>query len=123
MPGTPATRRGNGAGKGDGWGGPAKGPGNHGPSAGYIKPELLEAIQADKARRLEILKDHILSLALTAERQETQLQAAIAYCNREEGTPVARQDVTTQGQRIGYVIPAPPEAENAEAWTEQYKPR
>jgi hypothetical protein len=50
------------------------------------------------------------------------LQASVAYLNREEGMPVARHDMTTQGQRIGYVIPAPPEAESAEAWTEQYKP-
>lgn len=32
-------------------------------------------------------------------------------------------DVTTQGERMGYVIPAPPEAASAVEWATQHKPR
>ena len=95
MPGTPATRRGNGAGKGDGWGGPAKGAGNHGPSAGGLTTEALAVVQADKAARLEAVKAKIFDLAMNADRQETQLSAAVAFLNREEGTPIARS-ITVQ---------------------------
>jgi hypothetical protein len=31
-------------------------------------------------------------------------------------------DVTSQGQRLGYVIMAPAEAEDADAWAKQYQP-
>jgi hypothetical protein len=40
--------------------------------------------------RLDHLRDKIYELALSAEREETQLAAANAYLNREEGTPVQR---------------------------------
>ena len=123
VPGAPmtrssSTRRGHGA----GWGGPAKGAGNHDAGPGRPRKEAAEVIAMAKEARSAALKDQLLTLAFEAEREETQLQASVAYLNREEGMPVARHDMTTQGQRIGYVIPAPPEAESAEAWTEQYKP-
>lgn len=95
MPATRTTRRGNGAGKGDGWGGEAKGAGNHG--AGPGRPTVAEApaIQADKAARLDAVKNKIFDLAMNADRQETQLSAAVAFLNREEGTPIARS-ITVQ---------------------------
>lgn len=34
-----------------------------------------------------------------------------------------KQDITTDGERVGYVIAAPPEAESAEAWIRQHKPQ
>jgi hypothetical protein len=35
---------------------------------------------------------------------------------------LAATDVTTKGDRIGYVIAAPPEAEDAAEWTERHRP-
>lgn len=85
---------GKGAGQGDGWGGPAKGA-----SKSRILPGDPDGIQpmsndpriaARGKERLGVLRDKIFELALTAEREETQLAAANAYLNREEGTPVQR---------------------------------
>lgn len=91
---TCGTRRGNGVGKGHGWGGPAKGAGTRfrkgevvpGQGQGHTAPFV-----AAREERLAMLKDRIFQLALGAEREETQLAAAQAYLNREEGMPVARQ--------------------------------
>jgi hypothetical protein len=79
---------------GQGWGGPAKGA-----SASRIVPGDPEGIQtmsndprvlAKGRERLGVLRDKIFELALSAEREETQLAAANSYLNREEGTPVQR---------------------------------
>jgi hypothetical protein len=84
----------NGAGAGEGWGGPPKGA-----SATRIVPGDPDGIQSMSndprilARgriRLDHLRDKIYELALSAEREETQLAAANSYLNREEGTPVQR---------------------------------
>lgn len=83
--------------KGQGWGGPAKGA-----STSRIKrgdPEGIQAMSNDpeiKARaeaRAAELKDHIYTLAKTAERQETQLAAAVHWLDREEGKSVSRSIV------------------------------
>ena len=88
------TRRGNGAGKGDGWGGPARGA-----SASRILPGDPTGVQAlsrdpdiasKREDRLQLLRDHMFHLALNAAREETQLAAASAYLDREEGKPIAR---------------------------------
>ena len=95
MAASSTTRRGNGA----GWGGPAKGA-----STSRIKPGDPDGIQAMsndadvKARaqqRIEALKDHLFSLATGAQREETQLAAAVAYLNREQGMPIARTVTAT----------------------------
>jgi hypothetical protein len=80
---------------GAGWKhGPAKGA-----SASRIVPGDPEGIQtmsndprvlAKGRERLGVLRDKIFELALSAEREETQLAAANSYLNREEGTPVQR---------------------------------
>jgi len=104
MAASSTTRRGNGPGRGgtnphlgsqgQGWGGPAKGA-----SGSRIKPGDPDGIQAmandpdilaRKAARSAELKDHLYRLATKADRQETQLAAAVAWLNREEGTPIAR---------------------------------
>lgn len=86
---TCGTRRGNGA----GWGGPAKGA-----SASRIAPGDPDGIQAMSndedvkaraARRSEIMRDHLFRLAQHAQREETQIAAAVAYLDRTEGKPVA----------------------------------
>jgi hypothetical protein len=79
-----------------GWGGPARG----GPNRPAIKAgDGIQAmsndpeIRARNKQRVEDLKDHLYGLAKGAEREETQLAATIAFINREEGLPVARQIV------------------------------
>lgn len=85
-----------GVGKGDGWGGPARGA-----STSRIKPGDPDGIQAmstdpdikaRQAERAAKLHDHLYGLATEADRQETQLAATIAYLDRVEGKPVARND-------------------------------
>lgn len=99
MPATSATRRGNGPGKGDGWGGKAKGegkkPGNK--DAGRPKRDVAALIQAAREERLAALKEHLLELAINADRQETQLAATTAYLDREEGKPVQRNEHSAPG--------------------------
>ena len=87
--------------KGHGWGGPPKGA-----STSRIKPGDPEGIQALSndaeikacaAARAEALLDHLFHLAMKADRQETQLAASVAYLNRVEGMPVARNINRTVG--------------------------
>jgi hypothetical protein len=95
----------NGAGKGDGWGGPAKGAGS-GPAKPFTagnatrvafhtghgdpaKAKKRHALATEREARLAQLKDHLADLGLNADRQETQVSAIVAYLNREEGLPVA----------------------------------
>src|SRR4051794_38042075 len=93
-PPTSGTRHGSGS----GWGGDAKGAGTGGPArafatgnkeaaghAGHDKP----ALQA-RAERIEALNDKLFVLAMTADKQETQMQAAVHLLNRLEGCPVQR---------------------------------
>ena len=69
----------------------------------------------------EILRDHLYKLALGAQREETQLAATNSALDRLEGKALQRSDVTTGGERIGYVIAAPEEDESAEAWEARQK--
>lgn len=95
---TCGTRRGNGAGKGEGWGGPARGAGHR-----FVKGEVLPAqgkgttaaYAEAREERNRLLKDHLFDLALRAERQETQVSAAIAWLDRDEGKPIARTVTAT----------------------------
>lgn len=114
MPRKPAVSAGPGRGgpaRGGGWGGPPKGAGRGGPAKPFtadsptrVTVPLAEARAANGDRpsayatrkerdeqRAETLRDHLYALATTAERQETQLSAAVAFLNRVEGLPVARQ--------------------------------
>lgn len=90
--------RGNGA----GWGGPAKGG-----SASRIRkgdPEGIQAMSNDpeiaaaRETRIAELKEHLYGLATSAERQETQLAATVAYLNRELGTPAASVNARVEGE-------------------------
>jgi hypothetical protein len=104
-------------GKGEGWGGAAKGAGRGGPAKAFTKDSptrvTVQAVAGQTgsgaqmgdpekaARRRELaaleevrqqqMRDVIGTLALNAEREETQLSAAVAYLNRSEGLPVATQ--------------------------------
>ncbi len=86
-------RRGNGVGQGAGWGGPSKGSGFKAAKAPAFKPANRAAAglhdKSRSARRQELL-DTLFDLAFTAERQEVQVSAAVAWLNRVEGKPSAK---------------------------------
>ena len=104
-------------GKGDGWGGPPKGAGRGGearnsrpeknrPDVAPKVPSFADAPKAGPGRghvsvsgedrrardaeRSEIAQEKLFSLVTTANRQETQLSAAVALLNRIDGMPIAR---------------------------------
>jgi hypothetical protein len=90
-------RRGNGQlhgpGRGEGWGGPARGVGSKAvKAASFIAGNRAAACGHDlsrSARRQELL-DALFELAFTAESQEVHVSAAVAWLNRIEGKPPAR---------------------------------
>src|SRR5690349_1991330 len=94
----------NGPGQGDGWGGPARGAGN-GNKRGVFSTESARAAvtkqhadreagimsKADiRRQRTEALENLLYELAHTAERQETQVSAAVKLHAIYNGQPVAR---------------------------------
>ncbi len=103
MAATRGTRRGNGVGVGQGWGGSPKGAGT-GKRPAYKAGERMEGQGAGRGnfslageerrardeRHAELMKERMFTLALGAEREETQLSASVAYLNRLEGTPLTR---------------------------------
>lgn len=124
-PGNPHARRGNGA----GWGGPAKGagvaPGTPSPGRPAGEAWAGKATVADlmiEAGAQKIAADAWLAI-LNDPAHPKHAEMLAKAAERMDGAPVQRQDITSNGERIGYVIPAPPEAESAEAWAEQHKPR
>jgi hypothetical protein len=95
MPANSATRRGNGA----GYGGPATGiesaskAGKPGP--GRPRKEAAAVIAMAKAERIEALKEHLIGIALGAEREETQLAATLGFLKHEDaGAADRRTEVT-----------------------------
>lgn len=89
-------RRGNGAGhgwgKGTGWGGPARGPGSGAAKAAPFTAGNLAAAgghNLSRSMKRQALLDGLFDLAFTAERQEVQVSACVAWLNRVEGKPVA----------------------------------
>lgn len=51
-----------------------------------------------------------------------RVAAATALLDRAWGKPSQAVDMTSKGERVGYVIPVPPEAEDAAAWATRHKP-
>ena len=127
-----ATRKGNGAGHG----GAASGPG-YGPSAGPAKAFTAdnqptgEAKSAGKEVAAEIKaqiaarKEEILAAQFTRalDPLHPQGHAAAKDLLDRIAPPESKTDVTTNGERLGYVIMAPAEAEDAEAWAKQHQPQ
>lgn len=97
-------RRGNGVGcaesRGPGWGGPARGAGTASLKAPKFGPGNRNAAgphdMTGHRRRQELL-DKLETLAFTAENEDTQLYAAVAWLNRVEGKPLARIANLEQG--------------------------
>jgi hypothetical protein len=81
MPVTKTTRMG----KGRGYGGPAAGEGNKGThGVGRPQTDVAAVIRAGKAKRLELLKEHLATLAVTAERESDQITATLGYLKHED---------------------------------------
>lgn len=94
-----------GVGKGDGWGGPARGNAGDRPATPTPHTAEMRAILKDpiamaerkilreaKADRIEQLIDHLCDLGLNAEREETQASATVAALNRLEGMPKQKNE-------------------------------
>jgi hypothetical protein len=95
--------RGNGPGKGDGWGGPAKGGGT-GTRKPFTadsetrvthiitdgKPPPLSDRKALRRQRTEALEDILFDIAGASERDETRVSAAVRLHAIYNGQPVAR---------------------------------
>lgn len=101
MAASSATRYGNG-GKGVGWGGPARGPGNGNPSfvdnpavkfVGTPSPAVRMAVAEREALRrdqAEIVKDEMFRIATAGVREADRVNAGAAFLDRIEGKPVQR---------------------------------
>lgn len=84
---------GHGPGRGTGWGGPARSVGRGASKAPVFNPGNQQAAgphDMARDRRRQRLMAELEHLAFTAEREETQLAATIAWLDRYEGKPVAR---------------------------------
>jgi hypothetical protein len=118
---------------GPGWGGAAKGEGtkerfsDENQPAGEVKSaghnaarEVRELIAAKRVA----LAEKLLTLAENGETQAIQLQATNAALDRLMGRPAQSVDVTSGGEKLpGYVMTAPAEIEDADAWATQHKPK
>ena len=127
-----ATRKGNGAGHG----GAASGAG-YGPGAGPAKaftadnqpaPEAKSAgkeVAAEIKAQIAARKEEILAAQFTRalDPLHPQGHAAAKDLLDRIAPPESKTDVTTNGERLGYVIMAPAEAEDAEAWAKQHQPQ
>ncbi len=94
----PKFGKGNGPGKGAGWGGPAKGEGHiaprhefdgPGPGRGHYSKEGEQRLER-QARHAEEMKEILYGLAHEAGREETRMNASEKLLNRIEGLPVQR---------------------------------
>lgn len=97
-PPTKGTRHGNGVGQGDGWGGPARGSGRGSaalliPGCDGSKRPIGRSRRELREERAEALEDLLFHLAMHAEREETQIVAAVKLHEIICGPPVARQVV------------------------------
>lgn len=93
-------RVGNGVGKGEGWGGPAKGGGDR-PAKPFtaasetrvthpLPPAPLSDRKALRRQRTEELEDILQSIARNSDRDETRVSAAVRLHAIYNGQPVAR---------------------------------
>ena len=123
-------------GNGPGHGGAATGAG-YGLGAGPAKAFTAdnqptgEAKSAGKEVAVEIKaqiaarKEEILAAQFTRalDTAHPQGHAAAKDLLDRIAPPESKTDVTTNGERLGYVIMAPAEAEDAEAWAKQHQPQ
>ena len=128
-------------GNGPGHGGPASGTpaqgAGYGPGAGPAKAftadyqppgeaksagkEVAAEIKAQIAARKESILEAQFKRAL--DPLHPQGHAAAKDLLDRIAPPESKTDVTSNGERLGYVIMAPAEAEDAEAWARQHQPQ
>lgn len=109
---------------GPGWGGPASG----GPARGmeglamrnYKSVAERVAQRASKEARIEAMVNEIEGIAYSEEPATTRLSAAVAFLNRMEGLPVARN--LNADASVGYVVYGEREAESIETWKQRHLP-
>ena len=134
---TKTTRVGNGPGHGGPASGTPAGGHGYGPGSGPAKAftseqqptgeaksagkEVAAEIKAKIAEHKDAILDAQLARAKDTEHPQGHA-AAEALLNRIM-PPESKTDVTTNGERLGYVIMAPAEAEDAEAWARQHQPQ
>lgn len=87
--------------KGKGWGGPAKGAGRGGPAKPFEKGNRASVGNRsnhpgarDRKETAERAKDMLAWLFENAELESTRVSAAVAFLNRVEGMPTAKQELT-----------------------------
>jgi hypothetical protein len=124
---TKTTRVGNGAGKGPGYG-PGAGP-SAPPFTADNQPtgEAKSAgkeVAADIKAKIAARREEILAAQFTRalDTAHPQGHAAAKDLLDRIAPPESKTDVTTNGERLGYVIMAPAEAEDADAWAKQHQP-
>lgn len=116
------TRRGNGAGLQ--WGGSKRGgesaskTGTPGPGRGITGKTVAEIMAAAGAREISAERWMAILNDPTHPKHADMIAKA---ADRLDGAPV--QDVTSKGERLGYVIAAPAESEDADAWARQHQPK
>ena len=116
--------------RGAGWGGAAQGEGKAWTKDDYPSNAAKAGGRAAAQTAREVAKAHAVAMAELmlqiandpAAPMPTRLDAANKLIERAEGKAIAAVDMTSKGERMGYVIPAPPEAEDATAWATQHKP-
>lgn len=105
-------------GKGAGWGGAPKGPGNHGagPGRGVTGKSVAELMAAQAAR--EIAADAWLAI-LNDPAHPRHADLVVKAAERLDGAPEQRvtQEVTNR-----YVVRAPAEPASEDEWLAQHKP-
>lgn len=134
MAASSATRRGKGyvhkPPGGKGWGGPAKGASTSRLApAGDEYSDHIRALSRDpahaeaKAPLRELAMRTWVEVCQASESDAARVTAAEKLMDRLDGKARQHTDLTTKGERLGYVITAPAEAEDAEAWARQHQPR
>lgn len=114
---------------GEGWGGPAKGASvSRLREAGDPESDAVRALSRDPEHLAfkEALQANMLAvqieIARAGEAEANRLNAADKVLDRLGGKPKQQTDITSAGERIGYVIEAPAEAPDADAWAAQHRP-
>lgn len=115
--------------QGAGWGGAAKGASTSRlREKGDPESDAIRALSTDPAHMAikEAVEAEMLGvqieIARTSSFEGNRLTAADKVLDRLRGKPKQQTDITSNGERIGYVIEAPAEAPDAEAWAAQHRP-
>ena len=113
---------------GHGWGGSAKGAHDHRQApAGDEYSDHVRALARDPkhAEAKAPLRELAMTVWVEVCKDVAHPQRVVAaekLMDRLDGKPKQQTDITSGGDRLGYVIAAPTEAADAEEWASQHKP-